>query len=135
MANLYSSGFEDFEEIPDSVLDEMLKAGAEIVADEQRKTARSMLGEKGRGSGTTVRSIKVKSPKKSRGGGREISITFDGSRPNGKKTKRNAEVAFINEYGKPGQRAKQFIRIANETATDSVTEVQEAIMGKWLESQ
>ncbi|MGI6156590.1 MAG: hypothetical protein ACOYEB_11795 [Enterococcus lemanii] len=135
MAILYSSDFPDFEEIPDSVLDEMLKAGAEIVANEQRKTAKSMLGEKGRGDGTTAESVKVQKPEASKRGGRQIAITFSGSRPNGNKTKRNAEVAFINEYGKSGQPAKQFIRIANETAADEALGRQEAIYDDWLNSQ
>lgn len=135
MVILRSSAFLDLEEVPDSVLDEMLIAGAEIVADEQRKTAKSMLGEKGRGRGITSNSIAVKKPQKSKNGGREISITFEGSRPNGNKTKRNAEVAFINEYGKRGQPAKQFIRIANEASADRAAEAQASVYDSWLGKQ
>lgn len=134
MARLSTMELQDFEEIPDSVLDEMLVEGAEVVAEEQKKTAQSMLGGRGYGTGLTASSVKVKKPKR-RKGGREISITFNGTRPNGRKSKRNAEVAFINEYGTSRQPAQQFIRIANETAADEALGRQEAIYDDWLNSQ
>ena len=36
-------------------------------------------------------------------------ITFSGSRRRGNTTTRNAEIAFVNEYGKRGQQPRPFI--------------------------
>lgn len=133
--NLSSLDFDlNIEAIPDGILNRMLESGAKVVAQEQGKQAAALLGTKGRGTGTTAKSVTVKAPKKSKGGGREISITFDGSRPSGSKTKRNAEVAYLQEYGTSKQGAVQFIRIANEKSADEALEAQLAVYDEWLDS-
>ena len=136
MASFTISDFDDIKEIPDSVLDEMLRAGAEPVAAEQRKNAASMLNQRGMGTGKTAASIRIRKAGAGRSGGRSIAITFAGGRPNGKSgSKRAAEVAFINEFGKRSMPGRQFIRTSNENAADDMLAEQEKIHDAWLESQ
>lgn len=48
---------------------------------------------------------------------------------------RNAEVAFINEFGKHGQPARPFIKTANEEAADTAVEAAAKVYDKYLKSK
>ena len=86
-------------EIPTRVIDRMLTAEADIIEPKIEAGARTMLRRKYY-TGTTAKSIYRKPPHNyKKNGQRQITLTFRGTRPNGKKRKRNAEVAFVNEYG------------------------------------
>lgn len=108
--------------LPESVMDDMLRAQAEIVAEKQRENAKTMLNERGQSKGYTADSITVGNPY-TRDGVRCIQIRFKGKRPDGK---RAAEVAFLNEYGAGGGKnftgvkisARGFIWKANRDASD-----------------
>lgn len=114
--------------LPDSVIDQVLNAEADIVAEEQRKTARQMGVYQ---TGTTAGSIKKGKPKKT-AEGRAIFVTPTGTNRRGD---RNAEVAFINEYGKKGQPARPFIRTATERAGDRAVEQGQKILDAYLDSK
>ena len=74
-----------------------------------------------------------KSRKKDDGGAK--SITFSGTRTrNGIKT-RNAEIAFIQEYGKRGVPARPFIQEAMTRNTDRISAPGEKILGDWIEKE
>ena len=76
--------------------------------------------------------IKVNKPKLNEDGG-VCTITFAGTRSRGRKRVRNAEIAFVNEYGSRKQRARPFIGQAitqNETA---IVEPGAEIIGDWIE--
>ena len=60
-------------------------------------------------------------------------VTFSGTRTRGRTRTRNAEIAFINEYGKRNQPARPFIRTAAETGGDQIAEPGEKIVGDWFE--
>ena len=60
-------------------------------------------------------------------------VTFSGSRTRGKTRTRNAEIAFINEYGKRNQTARPFIRQAAEQYADQIAAPGEKILGDWQE--
>lgn len=117
--------------LPDSVVDGMLNAEADVLVAEQRKTAEQMLRGRGYETGTTARSIKKGKIKKS-GNDRTLYITPTGTNARGT---RNAEVAFINEYGKKGQPARPFIRTANERAGDRAVEAGEKVLNAYLDSK
>jgi len=120
------------------VQDSILVAQANIVANEQRKNAGTMLNERGYGTGTTRSAIRVTSPF-SREGSRGIKIAFFGTRRGGKT--RNAEVAFFNEYGigdgAGGQRMsrRNFIARANEDKADECAEIAASIFADYVASQ
>ena len=69
--------------------------------------------------------------------GRSIEIGFKSGRVRGKKklrTTSNAEIAFLNEYGKRGQPPRPFIQQANEQCREEAIEAAAKEYDKWLES-
>ena len=93
-------------QIPDSVIDEMLHAKADIIEDAQQSTGAAMGVHK---TGLTLKSIKRVNSVKASGFGRSLEIYPQGTNSKGR---RNAEVAFMNEYGTKGVRGlkkKRFV--------------------------
>lgn len=116
--------------LPDSVIEEMLNAEADIIEEAQRQTAREMLvGEYA--TGTTAASIKKGKVKKT-ARGKSITVSPQGSNKRGT---RNAEVLFINEYGKKGQPARPAVRTANERAEKEAVEAGEKVLNDFLDSK
>lgn len=60
-------------------------------------------------------------------------VTFSGSRTRGTTRTRNAEIAFVNEFGKRNQTARPFIRQAAEQYADQIDAPGEKIIGDWQE--
>ena len=70
--------------------------------------------------------------------GQEISVYPQGSRTRGrykKSTTRNAEIAFVNEYGKRGQKARPFIRDANAESESKMEKAAFRIYDNYLKSK
>ena len=115
MATLELEGFEDLEdafrrisEIPFDVTASALDAMAAVAAEKIRSTGESMGVRDPESSVHILDKIKPRKAKQTEYGGYEM-ISFTGTRTrNGKKT-RNAEIAFVNEYGKRTQPARPFI--------------------------
>ena len=117
---------EEMSKIPDDVFSEMLIAGAEIVEEAQKKKGR-VYGVYL--TGDTLSSIRHGKPRRTRSG-RYIDVAPQGTDRDGN---RNAEVAFVNEYGVKGrQKPRPFIRDANEEATPRVVDAQEEKFDDWL---
>lgn len=114
--------------LPDSVIEAILNAEADIVEREQRAAAREMGVYD---SGMTAGSIKKGKVKKT-ASGKSITVSPQGTNKRGD---RNAEVAYINEYGKKGQPARPFIRTANERAEKEAVEAGEKILGEFLDGK
>ena len=138
MASLTYSGYDELilsmqevANLPDEVLDEMLNAQADIVVDAQRKQAEAMGVVD---TGLTLRSIK-KGKVKVKKGVRSIFITPSGTRKRGKKRVRNAEIAFINEFGKKKQKARPFIRTANEMSAQATTQAAADVLDRYYTSK
>lgn len=139
----FALSLKEVAELPDEVVDEMLNAGADVAAEAQRREA-ERLGKLGGyrndgqridwSAGTTARSIK-KGRVKVKDGQRVIYVTPVGSRTRGKTTTRNAEIAFLNEFGTKTIRARGFIRKANEDSAAATTAAQLAVYNKFLESK
>ena len=82
-------------------------------------------------TGVTLESIKrgkVKTTKT----GRVLHVYLQGVNKDGN---RNAEVAFINEFGKHGQPARPFIRDANEGSIDKAVDAAAEVYDKFLQSK
>ena len=115
-------------EIPDDVQDEMLNAQADIVVRAQKKSGQALGVHR---SGVTLNAIKKAKPKKGKNG-RSILVKFNGKNADGN---RNAEVAFLNEFGKKSVGARPFVQVANETAADEAVRASLNVYDNWLKSK
>lgn len=119
------------EKVPADVTRNILLAMAEAAKKAQSKMAAIMLTGP-YATGITQGAIKINSPQISASGGK-IKLSFKGSRTRGRTTTRNAEIAYINEFGKRGQGARPFIKTANETAGEEINAAGEREFNAWLD--
>ena len=143
MAKLEYNGFESLNdafarisEIPFSVTKEALDAMAKVAADEIRSTGEYM-GIRDEDSDVHVLDhIKTGKAVQTDDGGYE-KITFSGTRRRGSKgtQTREAEIAFVNEFGKRGQGARPFVRTAMTKNGEQIAEPGEKIIGDWIENE
>lgn len=120
---------EEIMELPDETAEAMLEAEAKIVEEAQVYQG---MKEGVYDTGATLRSIGHGKMKRSRDGGRVLYVYPQGTNEKGV---RNAEVAFINEYGKRGQKARPFIRTANELAAGEAVQAAAQVYGAFLDSK
>ena len=120
--------FNNIREIPYWVLEEMLDKQADVVVAAQRRTADSML--EGPFNKRAVRAAIKKGKTKRRKDGLVKYVTFNGSQHGS----RLAEIAFINEYGKKGQSARPFVKVANEGAAGESQIAAEKVFDDWIET-
>lgn len=118
--------------MPDSVIDKMLNAEADVAVKAQKRTTASMWHGP-LSNGISSSSIKKGRPKKTKGG-RGVSITFKGSRTRVNTTTANSEIAFVNEFGKRGQNPRPAIKTANEECADEAVEAAGAIFDEFINS-
>ena len=92
--------------MPDSVAETILNAEADVIVTAQR----SEIASRWRGPysmGISAKSVKKGKVKKTNDG-HAVHVYPQGSRKRGKRSVRNAEIAFINEYHPPsGHRGRQ----------------------------
>lgn len=118
--------------LPDSLVAEMLNAEADIIIQGQKNSAR----EYGTvDTGQMAASIKKGAIKKLKSGDRCIYVGPSGTRTRDGITTRNAEIAFINEFGKHGQPARPFINTANERYADKAVDAAFKIYDRYLTSK
>ena len=141
MATLELTGFDDLEdafrrisEIPFDVTAEALDAMAAVAADAIRSTGESMGVRDPESDVHILDRVKPRKPKKTTEGGYEM-ISFTGTRRRGNTTTRNAEIAFVNEYGKKGQPARPFIGTAMNRNADKIQDQAEKVIGDWIENE
>lgn len=120
---------QDVADLPETVQNAMLDAQADVVLQAQQSAAQAIAD-----TGQTARSLRKSKPR-TRKGVRSISITFAGSRKRGDTTTRNAEIAFVNEYGKKGVPARNFIRKANEQSAAASTQAAASVYDQYLQSK
>ncbi len=127
---------EDYASASIETQDKILRRQAAIIIPAQEKNARSLLNERGQSVGITSRSIVAKNPTTASGGFRVLSITFRGTRPNGSKRKRTAEVAFLNEFGvaSKGMNSRRFIEKSNEESADECAELAADLFVEYVDS-
>jgi len=119
--------------LPDQVAEDMLNAEADVLVKAQRAEIKS------RWRGPYSQGISAKSVKKGKvkpsGIGHSISVYPQGTRTRGKQRVRNAEIAFINEYGKTGQPARPAINTANKKKEQEAVEAAEKVYHAYLDSK
>ena len=142
MASLEVTGLDELESrmlligaIPDDVMTEALGKMAEVAASEIRDQGETMGVRDPESSVHILDKIKPVKAKQGKDGWHQ-DITFTGSRTRGKERKStpNAEIAFVQEYGKRGQQARPFIGTAMEANADEITETGWKIVGDWIET-
>ena len=115
--------------MPDDVMGAMLREGADVLAKAQQESA-DAYGL--RDTGMMIESIKPGRARRTPDGG-DIAITPEGSRRRGKTTTRNAEIAYVNEYGKDGQPGTGFISRANFEKEDEAIGASAEVYHDWLD--
>lgn len=118
--------------LPEPVLNKMNDVQAEVVARYQREAAQG-LNIAGYGTGQTASAVTTKSSRYSaRAGTHQAYVTFKGVRKDGK---RAAEVAFLNEFGSKTISARQWIRLANERASQEALAAAERVYDQYLKTR
>lgn len=139
MAQVYLDGidaldsmFRDLGEIPWEVTGEALDAMAAGAQQKVRASGEAMGVRDPESQVHILDKITRTKPKQTEGGGR-ADVTFSGTRTRENTKTRNAEIAFINEYGKRGHPARPFIRQAAEQGAEEIAAAGEKIIGDWFE--
>jgi HK97 gp10 family phage protein len=130
-----NDAFRRIADIPEDITAEALDAMAEVAADKIRVKGES-LGIRDPESGEHIldKVSTKRKPKITDAGGYKM-ISFTGTRTRGKTKTRNAEIAFVNEYGKRGQPARPFIRPALAEGEDDIVRPAGKIIGDWIENE
>lgn len=126
---------EEIAEIPFDVQAEMLDAQADVVVRAQKRKIRQY---RIFDTGTTQRAIAKGKVKRTKEGNAVIYVTPKGSRKRGKGKQtvtRNAEILFVNEFGKRGKQARPAVRDANEECAEATTAAAAAVHDRWLRSK
>lgn len=114
--------------LPADVQNTILDAQADIYLDAQKRKGLSYGVHR---TGVTLSSITKGKPH--RGHYTQVQdITFQGVNAQGR---RNAEVAFINNYGKRNQKARPFVTDANNESSDAALKAAEDAYSDWLKSK
>lgn len=124
-----SALFEGLARMPDELLDDMLNAEGDVVVPAQKEKMRLMWTGP-YSTGKTAESLKKGTPK-TQSDGRVMHLDFAGSHHG----TRNAEIAFINEYGKTNQPARPAIRESAEECADRAAEAAADALEKWINNQ
>ena len=126
--------FKSIEKIPDTVKEKTLNSMAKVAAERIKQTGESM-GVRDPDSSTHILdNITTAKAKLTQEGGTQ-DITFRGTRTRGKTKTRNAEIAFVNEYGKRGQPARPFIGTAMSKGEKEIAEAGADTLGDWIEKE
>ena len=121
--------------LPEDVESDMLTAAAEIIKDEQKRSATEMLVGPYTDLATGVaQSIQVGKVKKNRRGGLYTDVIFKG-RQHGE---RLATIAFVNEYGVVHkysvQHARPFVSNAIENKSEDAVNAEREILQSYIDS-
>ena len=123
--------------LPDSVVEGILDAEADVILPAQREEIEKQWnGPKNYSTGISAKSIKKGKVKKNKDG-RSLSIYPQGTRKRGGRSTRNAEIAFINEYGAPGRHiaARPAIDTANKKKEGEAVDAGERVYNAYLDSK
>lgn len=113
------AAFDKISNVPEDVQMKALTAMEQVAATEIRKSGESYGVRDPESSVHVLDAIKVNKPKKTDSGG-YADVTFSGTRSRSGKQVRQAEIAFINEYGKKNQQARPFVGEAMNKNADAI---------------
>ena len=122
-------------DIPDDVKDEMLQAKASVVVPAMKAKAESMgIRQNIPDGGRMIDSIKAGKPKNTKTG-RAVFVYPQGARTRGNTKTRNAEVAFIAEYGKQKVKPRPFMKEAVEVSAEQAEKAALEVYDAFLKSK
>ena len=122
-------------DIPDDVKDEMLQAKAAVVIPAMKAKAESMgIRQNIPDGGRMIDSIKAGKPKNTKTG-RAVFVYPQGTRTRGNTKTRNAEVAFIAEYGKKTVKPRPFMKEAVEASAEQAEKAALEVYDAFLKSK
>lgn len=141
MANLEISGIDELNdafrrigEIPESVTVKALSEMAAVAAAKIKAQGETM-GVRDPESGEHILDrIKQQKPKMTDTGG-YANITFTGSRMRGNTKTRNAEIAFVNEYGTRNMPARPFVGLAMTKNEAAIVRPGAAVIEDFIEKE
>ena len=141
MASFSVSGMDELQaafgrigEIPWNVTEEALNGMAEVTAAKMRAQGEAMGVRDPESDVHILDTIKPVKAKQDDDGGHQ-DITFAGKRTRHGKQTRNAEIAFINEFGKRGQPARPFIGTGMANNEEAITDPGAKVIGDWIENE
>lgn len=139
MASFEFEGFDGLDaaikmigQIEDSVKEKALTAMAEVAAAKIKSQGEAMGVRDPESSVHILDNIKANKPKLTPDGG-SVTITFSGTRSRDRTRTRNAEIAFLNEYGTRKNRARPFIGQAMTQNEKAIVDPGAEIIGDWME--
>lgn len=128
------NAFENISNVPDNITEKALQAMEDVAADAIRESGRRHGIYDPKSDVHVLDNVKVNKPKKTDTGG-YADVTFAGSRTRHGKQTRNAEIAFINEYGKHNQPARPFVGEAMNKSADKIVQAGADVIGEWTEKE
>ena len=129
-----NAAFGRIADIPWSVSEEALNGMAAVAAVKVKEQGESMGVRDPESDVHILDTIKPVKAKKDDDGGHQ-DITFAGKRTRHGKQTRNAEIAFVNEFGKDGQPARQFIGTGMARNEEAIVDPGAKILGDWIENE
>lgn len=129
-----NDAFTRMSDIPESVMADALTSMAEVASKAIKNKGESMGVRDPESSVHILDKLKINKFKKDSSGG-HVDITFSGTRSRGNKRVRNAEIAFVNEYGTRKQRARPFIGTALAEQESRIVDAGISELGNWLEHE
>lgn len=128
------SVFRDIADIPWEVTKDALQQMGAVMVEKVKREGESMGIRDPESDVHVLDKIALAKAKKTEGGGIQ-AVTFKGTRRRGRTRVRNAEIAFINEFGKRGQPARPFMDQAMKQHEREIWEPGEERIGDWLENE
>jgi len=132
----FSKAFDIDTDCPMEIREMMLKAMANVAVEKEKEQGEAMGVRDDESTEHILDHFKINKPKIEFMKG-SITITFTGNRVDKKHSQkaktRNAEIAFINEFGKKGQPARPFMKIALEKYGDEINEAAARIWQAWTD--
>lgn len=139
MASFELEGFEDlatslqrFAAIPEEELKRMVVNMAETALPKIKSKGEALGVRDPMSDVHILDKMKIGKFKKTLTGG-YVDITFSGTRMRNETRTRNAEIAFVNEYGKRSQRARPFIGLALTENEDEILAQADEAFGDWAD--
>lgn len=129
-----NAAFNRIKDIPSTVTTQALNSMADIAAAAIRLSGESMGVRDPESDVHILDKIKKAKPKLNASGGHQ-DITFSGTRTRGETKTRNAEIAFVNEFGKRGQPARPFIGQAMTQNEEKIAAAGGDVLGDWIENE
>ena len=124
--------FQKLGDVPWDVTRQALDQMAEVGENAVRRTGRAMNVLDPTTPENILDRVTHTKPKQTEDGGK-TAVTFSGSRTRGNTETRNAEIAFLNEYGTDHQEARPFIRQTAEQYGDEISAPGAQLVGDWME--